>query len=851
MTRSIASIALLLATMMTMTMMMLMIVSVNGDIYLQYPRGSNDRLDEATRERTNAQRLFNSQNNGRGGYNVGSTYYYVGSNMYIDWTAQHSCGNPNNNCEYILQYTCDDLLRDGTTTTTIPDPSQDANPKYGRHESGASFLNCQYRTRNKGLFTANQNLQGNGATYTRQNNAGTTYGFECPEERDYYPYWHPTMWRDIAIFTNQPTRCAAYQAISQNVAPRYYCVPGSTVLSVAAQTGTQGWLPITQAGCENGTVTINNVQYPIGGTWTTQPAWGIPAPACVQNLWQRDNHNGNVMAGYFLSYNWTVPNLVHERCALRIRYNISTEDFCGFGAIDSVQNCPTTNGSVSVQTASAPFTRVNNPNPAVNPAYVDVWSQYGLTYSDVAASFTATSATDANLKNSREYVLKNNPQVNIFGSLLPNTNASATPPLLRLQLAINTAQFGRTFQDRSFRFAIRQPPSSLSGAVIHNIGVRGHRGNIVQVYPATEYDFAPKDLHVANGEYVHFQWTGSNTNPAGAGNGLEGTDRSTAAVLKYAPYYRPPTSSVSATPATSAISTTPPPITASAVPAYASWGTSFPANINSSVFLGLSTDDRIRLATTAYNLNEPNARMGGQMSEMDDGDTYFDLGPRQVTVNGIFYYTSTRNNDFSNRDQKAKIVVSDSSSTSITIGWNGGTVLAAGGATMSIVQGALTQAVVFSVVSSPPSTASTFSGDASSNYITVTPLDIPFESGQSFTLTIPYSGYQLQKLTVYRSDAINGSWSSLKDSTESGSSTTISSSRGGVFVVQSEPNIGVIVGIVIGTVGGAALLIGGLFFLYRKNGGSCRKSQSQPTKKKQPSDFPDNTTAAAGANKPS
>lgn len=37
------------------------ISSVRADIYLNSPRGSNNRLDEANRDRTNANRLFNSQ----------------------------------------------------------------------------------------------------------------------------------------------------------------------------------------------------------------------------------------------------------------------------------------------------------------------------------------------------------------------------------------------------------------------------------------------------------------------------------------------------------------------------------------------------------------------------------------------------------------------------------------------------------------------------------------------------------------------------------------------------------------------------------------------------------------------
>ena len=62
-----------------------MVLMVTGDIYLQNPRGSNNRLNEQGRNRNNAQRLFDSQNNNRGGYNVGNLYYYAGSRLQIEW----------------------------------------------------------------------------------------------------------------------------------------------------------------------------------------------------------------------------------------------------------------------------------------------------------------------------------------------------------------------------------------------------------------------------------------------------------------------------------------------------------------------------------------------------------------------------------------------------------------------------------------------------------------------------------------------------------------------------------------------------------------------------------------------
>jgi plastocyanin len=274
-----------------------------------------------------------------------------------------------------------------------------------------------------------------------------------------------------------------------------------------------------------------------------------------------------------------------------------------------------------------------------NPAQFDVWSRFGLSRTDVAASFPAagqnTVAQATINTNSRDYVFKNNPQVDITGPV----GGTAGNRRLRLQLAVNTAQYGRTFQDRSHRFAIRTAPASIpANTPIYNVQVRGKRGNIVQVYPGVEYDFSPTRLTVAPGHVVHFQWTGSNTNPDNnAGQGKAGTDRSNIVVL-HAPTYaevglQAPSVSIG------------------------QWANSYPYTnaVNASNFLGLSRDDLLMLGTQTGPLS---VQFGGNIKQFDDCGTYFDLGPRVVGgVPGSYHYMSTRNNDFSNRGHKAMITV--------------------------------------------------------------------------------------------------------------------------------------------------------------------------------------------------
>jgi len=635
----------------------LCMVAVNADLYMQSPRGSNNRLNEANAQRNNGNRLFDSQNNNRGGYNVGertqnsnsgsgtglvntpdslythtdkttqSQYpmvYYEQSILQIEWTSQHGCGGNAiddpalQNCNMVIQLGCDNnnpdpaiamTLRDGQSTTQVN--TDGSTTDRGIHESPAYYEECSRRSRNKGLFLADQNLDGDTAKYTRQNPNDNRRGLECPEERDYYPYWLPTPFMDIAYLTDRLDFCnvakdaapgtkSYIESNSENTSPRYKCYSATRDATALSSTDV-------------------NTCADNGGNWQSHQWSGLPAPACLQAPWTRSNHLGNMRNDtQMANYNWTIPrfdqltsaanNLItygssgdYVKCVLRMRYNISTNDY-------------------------------------------DPWT----------INATSNGATNSPVKD--------NGQIDIGADLQS------------LQMSMNTDQFGRTFQDRSHTFFIRKRPAALAPTTdatqwpkIFNFNVRGKRGNIVQTYPAHEYDFTPNRLNlVAQKDYIHIQWTGSNTHNNGgdggdgqtgdAGEGTDGTDRHNfVQLMNMGENYPLPLDKFDATN-----------IFANSKCYIFKTNAEIvdPTPAGSGVRASATNEDcAVHLATSGYFLSANSVTSTGNGG--DDLSVTLDNAPpsliggilMQVNTPGTYPYACTRNNNFSNRSQKGILIV--------------------------------------------------------------------------------------------------------------------------------------------------------------------------------------------------
>ena len=181
-----------------------LLLPADGDIYINNPRGSNNKLHEVSNNVRNNKRLFDSENNNAGGYQVGDNcqpvcsennkydasrpgagqgimQYFEGSVLYAEWTMQHGSGaedsGPKSKADVIIQFMCGDWVRDGNTTDRVPLEPPDGESKvlvglelsfelalitfkklFGMHEPLEFYQRCKRRERNKGLFTADKNL---------------------------------------------------------------------------------------------------------------------------------------------------------------------------------------------------------------------------------------------------------------------------------------------------------------------------------------------------------------------------------------------------------------------------------------------------------------------------------------------------------------------------------------------------------------------------------------------------------------------------------------------------------------------------------------------------------------------
>ena len=648
----------------------LLVTLARADVYMHHPRGSNDRCDEPSNDRANGNRLFRSDNNAAGGYAWPDREltYYEGTSLHIEWMSQHACGQGSTSdpllarCENVLQVGCQDTfqmfagsqqstyrLTDGVSLGRLcaDHPSQDgclaagstaaftvfgntctqtapttfvppgANPSpvdcvsgftsnatcdaldlsqgtsvfnsatcrcstrkaqtYGYQEPENWYHLCHTRQRNGGLFTADQPvLTTEGASVTRQDPVNTRHGFECSEERDYWPYWHPTPWRDIAVLTSNTSLCDEYRATSQNVASKCMCVA----------TDAGGLSPTVDAlGSEEARAWVYNQEHACtsqGYIWKCFSSWNWNAPDCLLAPYQTDNRLGNADGHGMVSYDGVVPAALipagqdSVRCVLRLRYNITSAEV--------------------PRDLDARGNRWITTNPV---------RTYGAAYDPASASQTVLDT-------------------------------------LPVRLAIHTDQYGRTFQDRSYVFVVARRPASLAGAVIHNLGVRGKRGNIAQVRNCVEYDFVPSPLVVQVGDYVHVQWAGSDYNPLGtAGEGRAGTDRSNLVHVL------------------TSDANVPVPMNGS-VSVFSEEDTAALAWAGQDPLYCLSTQQML----TTYVADAQNPLSCHFLNgARTDGRAYMPTAAFsrvvQILRQGTFTYISTRNNNFSNRSQKGVIVATD------------------------------------------------------------------------------------------------------------------------------------------------------------------------------------------------
>merc|ERR1719273_1609785 len=138
-----------------------------------------------------------------------------------------------------------------------------------------------------------------------------------------------------------------------------------------------------------------------------------------------------------------------------------------------------------------------------------------LRYNMSSSDYVRDLNSSFNQKNGQESPIRQDPLIQV-----------GPKPTDYVELALNTNQVARTFQDRSYIFYVQRRVTNPDGCLC-NVNVRGKRGNIVQAYPSVEYNLIPENIEFADEAaaaecILQFQWTGSDYNPRRGCNDGEG-----------------------------------------------------------------------------------------------------------------------------------------------------------------------------------------------------------------------------------------------------------------------------------------------------------------------------------------
>jgi hypothetical protein len=183
----------------------------------------------------------------------------------------------------------------------------------------------------------------------------------------------------------------------------------------------------------------------------------------------------------------------------------------------------------------------------------------------------------------------------------------------------------------------------------------------------------------------------------------------------------------------------------------------------------------------------------GNMEELDDAAASFNLKPLQTTQTGTWNYVSTRNNNFSNRSQKGKIVITDGAFKQEDIG-QGNKALMTRQGWIAFASGAKKTITQVTFWTEPMK-------GAASHVVHIEPWDLGLGDDKWAELGVNYEQRALRSAKFYYRSDSESDWSEISSTefTERNGNTVAVANiqNGGEFMVEDEVDAGAVAAIVV------------------------------------------------------